>query len=221
VTPKGRSPRPEEEEGMTRSREWLVPLTGLGFVVLGILSFVVIGEPKSADQPLQEIVDFYVDNKTAVEVGAAMSTLAGVLLVFFGAYLRRVLRAAAPDDEILSLAAFSGVLVVAIFSALDSMILFAAAEAAEDVDPVALQAMQAIWDNDFFVAVLGVELFLWATGIAALRTGALPKWLGWVMVVLAVIGMTPIGFVAAIGAALIVLGLSIWFAMRARRPQTT
>jgi hypothetical protein len=41
------------------------------------------------------------------------------------------------------------------------------------------------------------------------------------MVVLAVIGMTPVGFVAAIGAALIVLGLSIWFAMRARRPQMT
>jgi hypothetical protein len=206
---------------MTRSREWLVPLTGVGFVVLGILSFVVAGEPKSADQPLQEIVDFYVDNKTAVEVGAAMGTLAGVLLVFFGAYLRRVLRAAAPGDEILSLVAFSGLLVVALFSAIDSMLLFAAAEAAEDVDPVALQAMQAIWDNDFFVAVLGVELFLWATGIAALRTGALPRWLGWVMVVLAVIGMTPVGFVAAIGAALIVLGLSVWFAMRARRPQTT
>ena len=202
---------------MTRSREWLVPLTGLGFVVLGIISFVVAGEPKSADQPLQEIVDFYVDNKTAVEVGAALGTFAGVLLVFFGAYLRKVLRAAAPGDEILSLVAFSGLLVVAVFSALDSMILFAAAEAAEDVDPVALQAMQAIWDNDFLVAVLGVELFLWATGIAAIRTGALPKWLGWVMVVLAVIGLTPIGFVAAIGAALIVLGLSLWFAVRARR----
>jgi hypothetical protein len=202
---------------MTRSKEWLVPLTGLGFVVLGIVSFVLIGEPESADKPVQEIVDFYVDDKSAIEVGAALGTFAGVLLVFFGAYLRKVLRAAAPGDEILSLVAFSGLLVVAIFSALDSMILFAAAEAAEDVDPVALQAMQAIWDNDFLVAVLGVELFLWATGIAALRTGALPKWLGWVMVVLAVIGLTPVGFVAAIGAALIVLGLSVWFAMRARR----
>jgi hypothetical protein len=206
---------------MTRSREWLVPLTGVGFAVLLILSFVVAGEPKSADEPVREIVDFYVDNKTAIEVGAAMGALAGVLLVFFGAYLRRVLRAAAPDDEILSLVAFSGLLVVAVFAAFDSMILFAAAEAADDVDPVALQAMQAIWDNDFFIAVLGVELFLWATGLAALRTGALPRWLGWVMIVLAVIGMTPLGFVAAIGAALIVLGLSIWFAVRARRAPGT
>jgi hypothetical protein len=41
------------------------------------------------------------------------------------------------------------------------------------------------------------------------------------MIVLAVIGMTPLGFVAAIGAALIVLGLSIWFAVRARRAPAT
>ena len=31
---------------MTRSREWLVPLTGVGFVLLGIVSFIVGGEPK-------------------------------------------------------------------------------------------------------------------------------------------------------------------------------
>ena len=46
---------------MTRSREWLVPLTGVGFVLLGIVSFIVGGEPKSADEPVGEIVDYYVN----------------------------------------------------------------------------------------------------------------------------------------------------------------
>ena len=37
------------------------------------------------------------------------------------------------------------------------------------------------------------------------------------MLVLAVIGLTPLGFVSAIGAALIVLGLSVALSLQARR----
>ena len=69
--------------------------------------------------------------------------------------------------------------------------------------------------------VLGVLMFLWATGLAVIRTGALPKWLGWVMVVLGVVALTPIGFVAAIGAAILVLVLSILLSVRARSAPAT
>jgi hypothetical protein len=65
--------------------------------------------------------------------------------------------------------------------------------------------------------MLGILCFLWATGISVLRSGALPKWMGWVMILLGVVGMTPIGFAAAIGAALIVLITSILLTLRARR----
>jgi hypothetical protein len=198
------------------SREWLVPLTGVAVILVGILSFIIGGEPKSADDPAREIVDFYVDNKDSVEVGAMLGVVAGVLLVFFGAYLRKVLRAAAPEEDTLPLIAFMGFVVVAIGFAIDGTILFAAAEAADDIDPTAVQALQALWDNDFLPLALGVELFLWGTGLALIRTGALPRWLGWVMLVLAVAGFTPIGFVAAIGSALLVLVLSIWLSLRAR-----
>lgn len=202
----------------SNSRQWLVPLTGLGFILVGILSFVVGGEPKSADDPAREIVSWYVDNKDSVEVGAILSVVAGVLLVFFGAYLRDVLRAAGPGTDGLSLVAFMGFVVVAVGTAIDGTIMFAAAEAAEDVPAASLVALQALWDNDFLPFILGVELFLWGTGLAVVRTGVLPKWLGWVMIVLAVVGFTPIGFVAAIGSALLVLILSILLSIRARGP---
>jgi hypothetical protein len=206
---------------MTRSREWLVPLTGVGFVVLGIVSFIVAGEPKSADEPVREIVNYYVDNKDSIEVGAFIGVAAILLLVFFGAYLRQVLRAAAPEGEILSLVSFLGLVVVAVGFAIDTTILIALSEAADDINPVAVQSLQALWDNDFVPLVLGVLMFLWATGLAVIRTGALPKWLGWVMVVLGVLGLTPIGFVAAIGAAILVLVLSILLSVRARSAPST
>jgi hypothetical protein len=206
---------------MTRSREWLVPLTGVGFVLLGIVSFIVGGEPKSADEPVGEIVEYYVDNKDSIQVAAFIGVAATLLLVFFGAYLRRVLRAAGPDGEILSLVSFLGLVVVAVGLAIDTTILIALSEAADDIDPVAVQSLQALWDNDFVPLALGVLMFLWATGLAVIRTGALPKWLGWVMVVLGVLGLTPIGFVAAIGAAILVLVLSILLSVRARSAPAT
>jgi hypothetical protein len=49
-----------------------------------------------------------------------------------------------------------------------------------------------------------------------IRTGVLPRWLGWVMVVFAVVGLTPIGFVSALAAAILVLVLSILLSVRAR-----
>jgi hypothetical protein len=206
---------------MTRSREWLVPLTGVGFVLLGIVSFIVGGEPKSADEPVREIVDYYVDNKDSIQVAVFIGVAATLLLVFFGAYLRGVLRAAAPEGEILSLVSFLGLVVVAVGFAIDTTISIALSEAADDIDPVAVQSLQALWDNDFVPLVLGVLMFLWATGLAVIRTGALPKWLGWVMVVLGVVALTPIGFVAAIGAAILVLVLSILLSVRARSAPAT
>jgi hypothetical protein len=206
---------------MSRSKEWMVPLTGVAFVVVGIISFLISGEPKSADDPTREIVNYYVDNKDSVEIGAFAGVPAGLLLIFFGAYLRKVLRAPAGEDDILSLVAFVGFVVVAIGFAIDGTISIALAEAADDIDPVAVQALQALWDNDFVPLVLGVLAFLWATGLSVIRTGVLPKWLGWVMILLGIVGLTPIGFVSAIGSAILVLVLSILLSARARSASQT
>jgi membrane protein implicated in regulation of membrane protease activity len=57
-------------------------------------------------------------------------------------------------------------------------------------------------------------MFLRATGLAVIRTGALPKWLGYVMILLGVIALT-LGWAAAIGTAILVLVLSILLSARA------
>jgi len=116
----------------------------------------------------------------------------------------------------LSLVAFAGVVIVAVGFAIDTTILIALSESAGDIDPTAVQALQALWDNDFVPIVVGVLLFLWGTGLSVIRSGVLPRWLGWVMIVLGVVGVTPIGFVSAIGAAVVVLLLSIILSVRAR-----
>jgi hypothetical protein len=196
--------------------EWLAPFTGVAFFLVGIAAFVVGGQPKSADKPAREVVDYYLNHETRVEVSAALGIVAAALLVFFGAYLRKVLREAAGEGEMLSLVSFIGVGFVAFGFAIDGTIAFALADRANDVPPAAVQALQALYDDDFIPMVLGVALFLLATGISALRSRALPKWLGWIMVVLGVVTFTPVGFVSALAAALMVLGLGIVLTMRVR-----
>jgi hypothetical protein len=206
---------------MPRNREWLIPLTGVAFIVVGIISFIIGGEPKSADEPVNEIVDFYKDNKDSVQISAIGGVIASVLLIFFGAYLRRVLRAAAGEGEMLSLISFIGLVLVGLGFAIDGTIAFALAEAVDDIDPIAVQALQALWDNDFLPIMLGILAFLWATGISVVRSGALPKWLGWVMILLGIVAVTPIGFAAFLGSAILVLVISILLTVRARSAQPT
>ena len=198
------------------SREWWAPLTGVAFGVVAIVGFIITGEPPSADDPVQEIVDHYSDNKTSIQIGSFVGVAALVLLVFFGAYLRSLLSAAERPGGILSALTLVGTAVIAVGLTIDTTISIALAETVDDIEPAAVQALQALWDNDFVPIALGVELFLISTRISIVRHAALPKWLGWVALVLAVIGFTPIGFVAFAGMAIWIVSVSVMLTMRAR-----
>jgi hypothetical protein len=197
-------------------REWLAPLTGVAFVALAVLGFVIGGEPPGADDPVQEIVDHYTDNEDSVIVGAILVAFAAVFLIFFAGYLRRVLSAAEGEGGVLSAVSLVGAAVMAVGIAIDSTISFALAEAVEDIEPTAVQALQALWDSDFIPIAVGTVVFLLSTGISIVRHAALPKWLGWVAILLAVVGLTPIGFVAFLGGGIWILIVSVMLALRAR-----
>jgi hypothetical protein len=198
------------------NREWLVPLTGLAFIVLGAIGFVIGGSPKSADHSAREVVAWWKDNKDAQEAAAYFGIAAIAALVVFGGYLRRFLRTAAGEDEMLSLVAFAGITIVAVGFAIDATIGFALADRVDDISPTGVQALQALWDDDFAPIVVGVLLFNLGTGLSLVRTRALPRWIGWVMIAFAAIAFTPIGFISALGSALMVLVLSIMLSLRAR-----
>jgi hypothetical protein len=202
---------------MERSnREWLVPLTGILFAVLLIASIIVQGEPKDASHPANEVAQWYKDNKDSAEISAFIGTLAAASLIFFGAYLRKVLDGAGPMLSILPLV---GLAIVAIGGAIDGMFVFVAAERVDDIPATSIQTIQAIYDNDFLPLILGVIVFNFSVGLAVLRSAVLPKWLGWWGIVFGVISLLgPIGFIGALGAALWVIIGSIVLSMRARGP---
>lgn len=197
---------------------WLVPLTGLVFLALAIVAFAIGGDvPDPTEESAEEIAAFYADNEGTQITSAVLATVAGTLLAFFGGYLRMVLRAAEGANGVLSAMALAGAIILAIGLAIDGTITFTLVEAADDIDPAAVQALSALYNNDFLPLALGAQVFLFATGISIARHGALPKWLGWVAIVLAVVAVTPIGFVSFIGAGVLVAVFSVVLSLRARK----
>ncbi|MGH2980248.1 MAG: hypothetical protein ACRDLQ_11530 [Solirubrobacterales bacterium] len=197
-------------------KEWLVPLTGVAFIGLAIIGFAVGGEPPDVDSPVQEIVDHYVDNKDSVMAGSLLVAISVAFFLFFAGYLRKVLRAAEGEGGMLSAVAFAGATVMAVGAAIDTTISFALAETADNIEPTAVQALQALWDNDFIPLALGSGVFLLASGISIALHGALPKWLGWIAILLGVLSLTPIGFAGFLGGAVWILIVSVVLTLRAR-----
>ncbi len=90
-------------------------------------------------------------------------------------------------------------------------------DTAGDVSPTVTVAISAIWNNDFPVFATGQFMVLVSLAYAILRHGILPKWLGWVAVVLVVITPTPIGFAGFLGSLLLIAVTSVMLALRGRR----
>jgi len=194
----------------------LLPLTGLLFVVLLVVGFAIAGEPPDADEDVQEIIDHYVDNDTAIWIGSFLFVASALSLLTFASYLRQLFSDAGERNSILPGLILVGASIIVVGGAIDTTIQIALVESVEDIEPAAVQALQALWDNDFIPIATGLLAFLLFSGIATVRTGALPKWLGWLAIALVVVGFTPIGFVAFPGVGIWIIISSILLSVRGR-----
>jgi hypothetical protein len=190
-------------------RSSLVPLTGAVFVLLFVASFIVVGEAPSADDPVDEIVSFYTESDTEVTIGSLLGALGAVLFLFFVSTLRSYLRTAEGGTGWLSNVAFAGGIVASVGMLIFAGLGFTLADSSDALDPAATQAINALSFDLFFPAAGGILTLLVASGLLSIRTGALPRWLGWAALVIAVAIFTPVGFVAFLASVAWVLVVSI------------
>lgn len=207
-----------EASSAGRSKDWLVPLTGVLFVALVIVAAIITGDPPDAtEDSAQEVLDFYADNEDELFLGSLLFGLGAVALLFFAGWLRKVLRDAEGPGHILSTVAFGGAIVLAVGIATQATFTTAIADVADDIeDPVVFQTLNALSWGYWVPFAVGIITFFLATGISVVRHGALPKWLGWVAIVVGIVMFTPAFIVAGPVAGLWVLVVSIMSALRAR-----
>jgi hypothetical protein len=191
------------------------PLTGILFVALVIVAFLVSGETPATDDSPREIVDFYLDNDDSQAAGSAVLALGCVALIFFLGTLRRALRAAAGDDGGLSTVVLLGGVVLAVGASIFAGIGFTLGDAADELPPSAILTLNALNSDMFFTVAVGTAVFNLALALAVLRHGGLPRPLGWVALVIGIAGLTPLGFFSFLATGIVIVWASVALMMKA------
>jgi hypothetical protein len=194
------------------------PLMGIVFVVLVVIAFIVSGETPDVDDSKQDIVDFYIDNDTEQQLSSALLALGGAAFLFFLGSLRRALRAAARDEGGLSTVVLVGGVLVVVGASIFAGIGFTLGDAADELPPDAILTLNALNSDMFFPVAVGTAVFNLGLGLAVLRHGGLPRPLGWLAVVIGIVGLTPLGFFAFLATAIVVIWASVVLMQAAAPP---
>ncbi len=199
----------------------LVPLSGVAAVALMIAAFIVGGETPAADASLNEVVSYYSEHDTDLQIASALLALGAFFFLIFSTTVAGMLRRAQGESGGSSAFGFAGGIVFVVGVTIFAGLGFTAADVVGDVDPTVIQALNALGADMFFTVAVGTGAFLLGAGIATLMTGALPSWLGWAAVAIGVVAITPAGFLGFVALGIWTLIVSVMLSMRAdtaRRP---
>jgi hypothetical protein len=192
----------------TRARAWDIdryaPLTGI-LAVIGWIIGILMLDAVESEETGAAILAAYQNDEGRILGGTVIWLIATALFIWFLGSLRSRLLAAEGADGRLTTIAFAGGVATAICLALMPGADAAGALANEDIDESAALALGSISDGFFIAAEYLLPLLLIASAIVALRYGALPRWLAWIQVIVAIAALIP-----WIGWAALIFGFPVW-----------
>ena len=165
------------------------PLGAILGIALVFISFAVHGQWPSTEESAQEIADLYVQNQDRVFMGSWLGVLGALSMLVFGMCMSQRVRDT--GQQLLGMLVASATLIAVAGMTVDSTLRAALSIQADNMSPEAMKTMHAIWDAFFWPMHSGMATLVLAIGLAALSSGLLPKWLGWIGVVAFVLAMIP------------------------------
>lgn len=192
-----------------RGLERYAPLAGLVFFALAIVLFVIGGDNPDVEDSTQDVVDYWSSHDGEAIATGTLSAYAGIFFVWFAASLRSAIQVAEGAPGRLATLAFGGAVLFAVGATVGGSVSLALGDAAGKVPDEVIQALSVLNSDLFLPFAVGIALTTFATGLAALRFGVLPRWLGWVSIVIAIISVTPLGFVGFIAGLIWVAVVSV------------
>ena len=191
------------------SAKQIGPLMGLLFVAIVVVAFIVGGETPSSDDPVRKVVSFYTDNDSDQIIAASLLALGSVAYLFFLATVRQALRRQPGDDGGLSTVVLIGGLMQVVGMTIFAGLTFTLGDTADDIAPTATQAIHALNNDMFFPIAVGTGVFSLGLALAVLRHGGLPRWLGWLALVIGIAALTPAGFFAFLADGILIIAISV------------
>jgi hypothetical protein len=167
------------------------PLTGVLFAVIVIVAvFTSNGESPKADARPAKVISYYTSHGSEVETSAILFALAFVVVVLFGASLRSYMRRSVASEGAAAIV-LAGAVLMAAGALTGSGVEYGLAHNLTRLEPSAAQALNVLQNEMFLPVIGGAFLFGLGSGLAILRGAALPRWLGWVAIVIGVAALVP------------------------------
>jgi hypothetical protein len=180
----------------SRLWQWLGGM-GVAFTVLFIVANVLLdGTPSIKASPIK-IISYYSAHKASITAGVFVVAFAALAFAFFLIALRRALSSLDSGSDYLSVAILIGGAVYLGGLLLTGVLSISLIDAAHYHLQGVAQTLNLLDNDDWLPVVVGLSIVALATGMAAIRSQALPRWLSWASVVLGVLAVSgPIGGIA-------------------------
>jgi hypothetical protein len=184
----------QERERRLTGLARILPLAGVAYAVLIIAGDLTIGEFPDSDTSLPELSRYFAAHSDQVRTGGELMIWGGLALGLFGiAVWARVRQAGGPPVIAGLLLVGTAVAVVSELVGAWSYVTLGSIGANPEVTPEALQA----WYVGSQFGGGGGTLLMLGLFAAGVVTTAVPRWLGWSALVLAIAAVTPFGFQAS------------------------
>jgi hypothetical protein len=160
--------------------------TGIVFVVLSLVGFIVFPTPPDLNSPAQDWASYFLGHHDGVRASIVLLAVAMFFFIWFLGTLTSVLRIATGTPRLPSIAFAGGILGAA------CLLVGLSAEAVaafrpQGVDPLITRAMNDIFVMVGVAAIPAFVAFFAATAVVILRTGAFPAWVGWLLAIAAAV----------------------------------
>lgn len=164
-----------------RTWERWAAATGIGFVVLTVLAFLIVPDPPAPDDGSEFVLNFFIENDSDVMWQSFFYGLAGLLLLGFGGTLAGSLRrvGAEPASGLPATVAASAATAVALYL-LGVVAWGSLASGVETMDQGVAYGLFQLGGFAFVLTNFPAAAFVLAASLGITRTGLMPPAVGWV-----------------------------------------
>jgi hypothetical protein len=158
----------------------VAPGFGVVFAVLFVLGFLlIIGDAPSLDDPAEEIVAYYDDERGKLLTVIVLFGLSIVAFLWFLGSLVHTLRVEADESRLAATVLGAGVVTTSLFGGIVLLNAGLTFQIAEDGDASVVAALyDLIWVSTTLIAY-PIAALVFAGGVGAMRGGLAPAWFGW------------------------------------------
>ena len=173
---------------------------GIGFAVASIAGDLAIGPFPGPATPASQLVPFYAAHHAQVQAGGMLLGLSGIFFVPFGLAVWARIRQAQASPLLGGLAVIATTMVaLTTLAGAGAFGVLGDIGGQPAVSPAALQAWHIMGSDGSLADGAATFLFLLTAALAGLAARAVPRWLAWPALLLAVLALLPgpFGFLAS------------------------